>query len=315
MPQRNAIEAGKIKFHALSHGHYPGVAIPSKVLTGLSTLGFWDAIGEQDWGLEAHRNEGLEIVLIETGHTDFEVDGTRHRLQAGSLTVTRPWELHALGSPYLGPGRIHWLILDVGVRRPNQEWKWPPWVVLTPGDLRELTEKLRRSKQSVWRVTPEVLQMFRSLACCLKSEDLVREASRIAALVNLLLVGLLEALRHQNVPDDDSLVSVQRTTELFLKDLASNPLSLREPWTLASMAEHCGIGNTAFVKYCRILTNTSPLDYLNRCRLDWAARRLQESPDAPVTEIAFECGFSSSQYFATQFRRHHGCAPREFRKR
>ena len=291
------------------------MAIPAKVLPGLSTLGFWDAIGEQDWGLDAHRNEGLEIVLIETGHTDFEVDGARHRLQAGSLTVTRPWELHALGSPYLGPGRIHWLIVDVGVRRPNQEWKWPPWVVLTPGDLRELTGKLRRTKQSVWRATPEVLQTFRSLARCLESADLPRETSRIAALVNLLLVGLLDALRGQNSTEDESLVSVQRTTELFLKDLVSNPHSLREPWTLASMAEHCGVGSTAFVKYCRILTNTSPLDYLTRCRIDWAARCLLESPATPVTKIAFECGFASSQYFATQFRRYRGCTPREFRKR
>ena len=314
-PQRRAIEAGKIKFHAISHGHYPGIPIPPSALPGLSTLGFWDAIGEQDWGLDAHRNEGVEIVLIETGHTDFEVDGTRHQLQAGSLTVTRPWELHTLGSPHLGPGRIHWLILDVGVRRPNQDWKWPPWVVLTPHDLRELTGKLRRSKQSVWRATPEITQTIRSLAECVKAGDDSRRGSRIAVLINLLLVAFLEAFRCQNSREDDSLISTQQTAELFLKDLASNPRSLREPWTLHSMAEHCGMGNTALVKYCRVLTNTTPLDYLNRCRLDWAARRLHEEPSAPVTEIAFECGFASSQYFATQFRKHCGCPPREFRRR
>ena len=314
-PQRRAIDAGKIKFHAISHGHYPGATFPPATLPGLSTLGFWDAVGEQDWGLDAHRNEGIEIVLVETGHTDFEVDGVRHRLQAGSLTVTRPWELHALGSPRLGPGRLHWAILDVGVRRPNQEWKWPPWVILTPPDLRELTRKLRRSKQSVWRATPETVQAFRSLADCVKSDDVTRRGSRIAAYMNLLLVGLLEAMRTQDTTEDDSLVSIRRTVELFLRDLARNPGTLREPWTLHSMAGQCGMGRTAFVKYCRLLTNTSPLDYLNRCRLDCAASRLTEATQESVTDIAFECGFTSSQYFATQFKKHFGCSPRAFRRR
>ena len=313
VPQRRAIEEGKIKFHAITHGHYPGTLIPAATMPGLSTLGFWDAIGEQDWGLEPHRNEGIEIVLIETGHTGFEIDGDRHQLKAGNLTVTRPWELHSLGLPNLGPGRLHWLILDVGARRPDQKWNWPAWLVLSAADLQELSNKLRRSHQVTWKTTPEITQIFQALAGCLKSPDVQNRTSRIAVFVNYLFVALLDALRWQNTHEDDSLVSISRTVELFLKDLTATPSNLGHPWTLQSMAAHCGMGSTAFVKYCRILTNTSPLDYLNRCRLEWAARRLRHEQEAPITDIAFESGFSSSQYFATQFRRRYGMAPREYR--
>lgn len=314
-PQRRAIEAGKITFHAITHGHYPGASISPATVPGLSTLGYWDAIGEQDWGLEPHCNEGIEIVLVETGHNAFVVNGVCHQLQAGSFTVTRPWELHAIGDPHLGPGRIHWLILDMGVRRPNQTWKWPPWVVLTPADRRELAKKLRDSTKSVWKTTPEITQAFRSLAECVKEGDASRHASRIIVLINLLLVTLLDALRRQDAPEGRSRVSLFHNVELFLRGLATNARMLGEPWTLLTMAERCGMGSTAFVKYCRMATNTSPLDYLNRCRLDWAARRLRLEPELSVTEIAFECGFSSSQYFATQFRQRHGCSPSEFRGR
>ncbi|MEI6196597.1 MAG: helix-turn-helix domain-containing protein [Verrucomicrobiota bacterium] len=34
----------------------------------------------------------------------------------------------------------------------------------------------------------------------------------------------------------------------------------------------------------------------------------------PITEIAFDCGFSSSQYFTIVFTRHTGRSPRGFRK-
>jgi AraC family L-rhamnose operon regulatory protein RhaS len=70
---------------------------------------------------------------------------------------------------------------------------------------------------------------------------------------------------------------------------------------------------TTFAKYCRQLANTSPMKFLARCRCELAARRLVERPAASVTEIAFDSGFSSSQYFASQFRRHLGCTPSAYR--
>ena len=84
----------------------------------------------QDWGEDLHRNEGIEFLFLETGSTKFIADEKKYHLQAGDFTITRPWQLHKLGEPNIGPGRLHWLIIDVGVRRPHQEWQWPDWVVL-----------------------------------------------------------------------------------------------------------------------------------------------------------------------------------------
>ncbi len=53
--------------HALSKERYPGKRMNSNILTGLTNIGFWNCRGTQDWGLDAHRNEGLEIVYLETG--------------------------------------------------------------------------------------------------------------------------------------------------------------------------------------------------------------------------------------------------------
>lgn len=313
-PQRAAVAAGKIKFHALTHGHYPGAKMPPAVLPGLTSLGHWDAWGTQDWGLEDHRNEGIEIVFLETGQMPFIVDGHKFEIQPGDLTITRPWQLHRLGNPHIGPGRLHWLILDVGVRRPSQNWHWPPWVVLEAADLKELTDKLRLNEQPVWHSTPEIAHNFSELAGCVEQHGKGRILSCLTVHLNHLLLNLLTALRAQCRRADAMLITRQRTVDLFLKDLASNPANLAEPWSLDSLAAHCGMGVTQFAEHCRSLTNLSPIQYLIRCRLEYAARRLRAEPRRPVTAIALDCGFRSSQYFATAFRRLFACSPLDWRR-
>jgi AraC family transcriptional regulator len=49
-------------------------------------------------------------------------------------------------------------------------------------------------------------------------------------------------------------------------------------------------------------------------RLETAARKLLFNPDADITGLAFELGFSSSQNFAKAFRKHFDMSPTEFRQ-
>ncbi len=313
-PQKSAIQSGKIRFHALTKGHYPGLAIPTKMLPGLNHIGFWDAAGRPDWGLEPHRNEGIEIMFLETGLMDFAVDQKKFPLRAGHFTVTRPWQLHKLGAPNIGPGRLHWLILDVGVRRPHQPWHWPKWLVLTREDLAGLTAKLRGSENPVWQATPAIAGCFREIARRIAAWPEPYAVSRLAAQLNLLLIGILDALAAQQTREDNELTSHQRTVEIFLRDLETGRIDAGEPWTMDKMAAHCGIGITTFAKYCRALVNAGPVEFLNRTRLENAARQLRQDPRRSITTIALANGFNSSQYFATAFRHRFQVSPGGWRR-
>ncbi len=311
-PQIRAAQEGKIKLHALTKGHYPGTRISPEVLPGLASIGFWDGTGPQDWGLDAHRNEGLEIHFLETGKMTFTVDRRRFDLLPGSMTITRPWQLHKLGDPNIGPGRVHWLILEVGARRPGQEWCWPDWLMLTPQDLTELTRKLQQNEMLAWRSTPEIAQSFQRISQCILEWNKPHIVSRMIANLNQLFVGILDALAAQQTRESPGLMSRRRTVELFLKDLAENPASAGSFETLEEMARHCGLGVTAFSKYSRELVNAGPMEFLKQCRLDQAARQLREHPELSVTEVGFANGFNSSQYFATCFRRRFKISPSKF---
>ena len=56
------------------------------------------------------------------------------------------------------------------------------------------------------------------------------------------------------------------------------------------------------------------LDLLRDRRLE-EARLLLRITDQPITQIAFSCGFTDSNYFSTIFHQHTGFAPRDYRDR
>lgn len=314
-PQFAAMREGKIRLFALTKGHYPGISIHRDILPGINSIGFWSGTGVQDWGLEPHRNEGLEISFLETGNMAFSVETKKYELRPGCFTITRPWQLHKLGAPHIGPGKLHWLILDVGVRRPNQEWRWPSWLTLTDADRRELTRKLRQNENPVWEASPEVAETFCGLMECVARWPAAHLESRMINLLNRLFVALLDALCKQQTHHNPELTSRRRTVELFLQDLAGNAASSCRNWSLQEMARECGMGITAFSKYCREVVNTGAVEYLNQCRLEMAARTLRDDPCRTITDIAFVSGFHSSQYFATAFKKRFRLTPGNYRRK
>jgi AraC-like DNA-binding protein len=71
-----------------------------------------------------------------------------------------------------------------------------------------------------------------------------------------------------------------------------------------------------YVQIALAADGLTPTEYLKVCRLQ-AARRLLSSTafaDRSITEIAFECGFTSSAHFSTEFRKCFGKSPRSFRR-
>jgi len=309
-PLRRARARGDIGLWAWGRREYPGESLTEGELPGLLSAGLWEVEADQDWGLDWHLNEGLEVTFVTSGHVEFATEAVQHRLQRGWVSITRPWQRHRLGLPNVTACTLGWFVLDVGALHPNQQWTWPEWIPLPEADLVELTRRIRGNERCVWRATPQLIGTFDRL------EKTMREGhgSRVARLGLGIAESLLELaeLLNGDEPDADPYYSsAERTVSVFLQNL---PASLDHQWTIDSMAAECGLGRTRFIYYCRQLVSTSPLEYLNGLRLDHAARLLVTT-DMSIADIAFACGYSSSQYFATVFRRHFGRSPRTGRER
>ena len=135
--------------------------------------------------------------------------------------------------------------------------------------------------------------------------------SKIKIQINQLLILLLEIIKEGNIVLDESLIQSKRSVELFLSSIEA---SLEEEWTVVRMAEDCQLGVTRFTHYCKEITNCSPMEYLNRLRLRKAAKVIISEQKTPIIDVAFMCGFSSTQYFNYAFKKHFKVSPKQYQK-
>jgi AraC family L-rhamnose operon regulatory protein RhaS len=300
-----------VKFKALARYTSPGDRLTDDTL-GLSSIGYWDADEPQDWGLDWHRNEGIEIHFLESGMMPYSQSEKEIKLSPNHLTITRPWEMHKVGSPNIGMGKLYWVIIDLGVRRPHQNWVWPDWILLTPKDLIRLTKILRQNDKWLWKANKKINTCFFRIGKAVDTDDKGSNSSKIRLLVNELLILLLEMLDNDEVILNESLMDSSRSVRLFLDELENR---LPESWTIEQMAESAGVGLTRFTYHCKQLTNTTPMRYLAMKRLEMAKNILISQAELSIAEVAYSCGFATSQYFSTVFKRHEKCTPVEYRQR
>ena len=88
---------------------------------------------------------------------------------------------------------------------------------------------------------------------------------------------------------------------------------IEQSLSLEDLAAIAGVSAFHFHRLYRAMTGETPSGTLRRLRLARAAGLLRDSA-SPVTEIAFEAGYESSQAFSKAFRRETGCSASELRR-
>lgn len=307
---QEAAARGETRLVAWTRGGYPGRPLDGR-LPGVCTIGFWDAPAPQRWGLARHCNEGIKFAYLAQGTLTLEVDGVAHRLSAGDAFVIRPWQLHAIGTPHVGANQLVWMLLDVDMRRPTDRWRWPRWLLWSEAEARRLHDYLTLTDRSVLRAPPALVQAFLDIRGVLERQAPDTGEARMMVAGNAMLLALLDAMDAAPPPLDPDAATTRRTVELFLGRL---PLALAQDWRLEDMARECGLSRTRFAHYCRLLTNATPAQHLRRLRLREAERLIREEPSRSLTEVAFACGFGSSQHFSAAYRAEFGVPPGRTRR-
>jgi AraC-like DNA-binding protein len=99
---------------------------------------------------------------------------------------------------------------------------------------------------------------------------------------------------------------LKRAIELLEVDLAKMP-------TLAEVAQSIGLHPTSFCRGFKQSMGLSPHRYMLEHRVN-RAKEMMDDQRRNLTDIALDCGFSSSSHFSIVFRKLTGMSPREFRR-
>ena len=313
-PLLAAARRGEVELVARGRGQYPGRALPEDGLPGLRSIGYWNAVGKQNWGLPMHRNEGIEFCLLLDGETPFATDREALVLRSGDVTITRPWQRHRLGDPKIRPSRLFWFIVDLESSTDRPIWEFPDWIGPDRTARQELLQVLRANPSSRIRgLGTELKDLVQ--ANCLRLDEAGRFAeARLANLINTLLFALADHLATGAGKDSPEERGFDHTIRQFFEAMEASLDKVAEPWSVDEMARSCRVGKSYLTASCRRIFNATPAEQVNRLRLDHARRLLVRRPEKTITEIALGTGFNTSQYFATCFRKRFGTTPQQFRK-
>lgn len=275
--------------------------------------------------LGPHRNPGYEITYLESGEVAWEVfpgqapspralprtrqeepppraQPLRLQLVGGDLALTQSRVLHQGEYRVIRPCRLLWLVVDFAV--PHAVRHTP----FTAADQRSLEKIFRTAGNRVVRAAPEMGSLFRRLAALRRgftadfAEPLL--PAQLRALFAETLVWTAWSLQRHAAADRSTPIA--RAQELLHSRLG-------EPLVVSRLAAEVGLGPSRFHELFRQQTGLTPADYFNRLRVA-RARELLARPDLPITHLALDLGFSSSQYFANTFRKYTGVTPRDFRR-
>ncbi len=157
------------------------------------------------------------------------------------------------------------------------------------------------------------------------SEDQLAEAARRIALLEDELESrqpgyrfaacthLMGLLGHLSRCYGDSRRPEQRTLMRLGEVLSFMERNLDEEMTVGALAEIAHMSESTLTRRFRKVLGRSPVEHLIRLRIDRAQRLLQDA-DLAITEVAFACGFSDSNYFSRRFKAETGVSPRAYRR-
>ena len=271
----------------------------------------WGSFVDADCGhLRPHAHPGaFELCLILTGEVEWETADSSSVLHAGDVYLTQPGETHWGRDDVMHPCTLYWLILG----SPRCRYAWP-------GCDRQLAVHLERRLRGIrthrMRGTAKLGAAFAEIfdehakGSSTRAELLLRRGNARAAMQQLL-VELVRTYDRQpelsGAPNarGDLPAKAERVIEMLHSGAHSPEVVRRLCESIGS--DHKKI-NQDFIEHVGMTVSK----YWLRERVRLARERLIE-PTTTVTEVATELGFSSSQHFATVFRRMTGLTPSEYR--
>lgn len=280
------------------------------------------------WSLSVEDESPLTLLAVTRGDAWIvTADGTRHRMRAGDVAIVR--------------GPDHYILADDPATEPQ--------VVILPGqDCRSISGESLAEPMSlgvrtwgtregsseiligVYESQGEVGQWLLGalpsviivghdewespLIPLLVAEAAKDEPGQVAVLDRLLDLLVIAVLRVWLSGPDSDVPAWYRAHDdpvvgPALQMLHNNPA---HAWTVASLARATGVSRAALARRFTDLVGEPPMTFLTNWRLTLAADLLSQ-PDATVTSVARDVGYSTPYALSAAFKRVRGVSPKEHR--
>ncbi|MDR1385270.1 MAG: AraC family transcriptional regulator, partial [Planctomycetaceae bacterium] len=253
----------------------------------------------------------MEICYLAEGCQFYRVGNKDYFLNGGDVLINYPHEPHGTGVWHEGKGNLYWMILQPP--SPQSEF-----LGLSPANGKILYESFFQFPSRQFRLkagTQKNLDLIfanfetEKISICSDQSFLLSEKANPFFPMNIqnyllrFLLDLVESAQSQHQTNISAemirvIDQIKTNEEMF--------------YTMRQLAKIAGLSESRFKHRFKEEIGTTPANYQIRHKIDSACRMLRSGQT--ILDTALSLGFSSSQYFATVFRRYMGMSPAEYGK-
>ncbi|WDR02358.1 AraC family transcriptional regulator [Devosia algicola] len=267
----------------------------SIVLPELVSLGYFVTSESRLGGVRQDGTGGLEIGYLEQGSVEWWDGKELHEAGPNSVLIDHPGDWQGGVSAIVHPCTRYWLRFDF----PHDE--------SLPGLAASTTMLLRDAYNSMGRRhfpgRPALRELFNELLVQQRdpgafAEDLSR------ALFHQIMIGVLGDYERQQA---------RKNSPVVVNALSYMKANLASDIRVDAVSNHVSLSTGYFHDIFLRETGFTPARYHMYLRIIAAKHALIDTQRS-ITDIGFELGFSSSQYFATSFKKLVGLTPNGYRQ-
>ena len=266
-------------------------------ISGLKNFAHWNLPTASSPTPLHHHSDIIEIHCLIKGRRVFHVLDKTYTVTGNELLVTLPYEPHFTSTNDLSPCSFYGFQIDVSQKEAllglNKEYSLALFEILTT-----LTQRHMRFSPIEMRL---LNQAFENIS----DED---PGSRYLGVqfLSCFLFKLPDFIPLRNENKSISDTNIKRVIK-YIDTHYQDTLQLKELSVIS------GYSLSRFKNKFKEIVGIPPANYITFKKLEYA-KKLLEQTLVPITQVAMDAGFSSSNYFCTVFRNFTNYSPSEYRK-
>lgn len=243
--------------------------------------------------MHLHTHE-IEIAYMSMGSQIFHVDDKNYEVHSNQYFIVKPNEEHSLGNENTSKSHCYYVKINVHDQRDHL-------LGLSISDSNLICDSLLNINERIvtsYNATNDLEKIF---------ETYYKEGPyQLLALKNFCLTFLINFIQNLNNTNTSYSPRIKKALTFIDQNACSS-------FNINSLAKVTGLSKSTFTNYFKNEVGMTPMNYVLRKRIEFAQELILNSKKT-ITEIAFESGFNSTNYFATVFKKYTTHSPREFYK-
>lgn len=269
----------------------------------LELLGFSDflVVGHYNYKsvksrLENHNHTGMvEIMYLAKGHQYYQIADKEYMLQGGDVLVIPPDTEHGTSSYPEDIGSLYWMVFRVPAKNAGL-------LNLSPEESQYLIDQFLNLQICHFKGNAKMASTLSLIFKYFDTQEKTKSKIRLTSLVLQFVLDVIDAsnknsLNHSPTPEIIKVVD-------YINE------HLHEDTSIETLADLISLSVSRFKHRFKKELGIPPGEFIMRQKINYAKNNHRSYKS--IQSLAFSLGFSSSNYFASVFKKFTGSTPSDY---